>query len=97
MNTSNIKKYLPLGTVVTIKNNNFFYMIVGYTQKISDNTYDYIVVKYPIGFVDFNTLAFFNHENIEEIIYLGSYNDKMNKILKQIKDSEADLWVQLEF
>ena len=48
-------------------------------------------VKYPIGFVDFNTLAFFNHENIEEIIYLGSYNDKMNKILKQIKDSEVDL------
>ena len=45
MNTSNIKKYLPLGTIVTIKNNNFFYMIVGYTQKISDNTYDYIVVK----------------------------------------------------
>ena len=97
MNTSNIKKYLPLGTVVTIKNNDFFYMIVGYTQKISDNTYDYIVVKYPIGFVDFNTLAFFNHENIEEIIYLGSYNDKMNKILKQIKDSEVDLWVQLQF
>lgn len=91
MNTSNIKKYLPLGTVVTIKNNNFFYMIVGYTQRISDNTYDYIVVKYPIGFVDFNTLAFFNHENIEEIIYLGSYSDKMNKILKQIKDSEVDL------
>ena len=97
MNTSNIKKYLPLGTIVTIKNNDFFYMIVGYTQKISDNTYDYIVVKYPIGFVDFNTLAFFNHENIEEIIYLGSYNDKMNKILKQIKDSEVDLWVQLQF
>ena len=91
MNTSNIKKYLPLGTVVTIKSNDFFYMIVGYTQKISDNTYDYIVVKYPIGFVDFNTLAFFNHENIEEIIYLGSYNDKINKILKQIKDSEVDL------
>ena len=97
MNTSNIKKYLPLGTIVTIKNNDFFYMIVWYTQKISDNTYDYIVVKYPIGFVDFNTLAFFNHENIEEIIYLGSYNDKMNKILKQIKDSEVDLWVQLQF
>ena len=97
MNTSNIKKYLPLGTVVTIKNNDFFYMIVGYTQRISDNTYDYIVVKYPIGFVDFNTLAFFNHENIEEIIYLGSYNDKMNKILKQIKDSEVNLWVQLKF
>ena len=89
MNTSNIKKYLPLGSVVTIKNNDFFYMIVGYTQKISDNTYDYIVVKYPIGFVDFNTLAFLNHDNIETIIYLGSYNDKMNKILKQIKDSEV--------
>ena len=91
MNTSNIKKYLPLGTVITIKNNDFFYMIVGYTQKISDNTYDYIVVKYPIGFVDFNTLAFFNHDNIEEIIYLGSYNDKMNKILKQIKENEVNL------
>ncbi len=91
MNTSNIKKYLPLGTVITIKNNDFFYMIVGYTQKISDKTYDYIVVKYPVGFVDFNTLTFFNHDNIEEIIYLGSYNDKMNKILKQIKENEVNL------
>lgn len=91
MNTSNIKKYLPLGTVITIKNNDFFYMIVGYTQKISDKTYDYIVVKYPVGFVDFNTLTFFNHDNIETIIYLGSYNDKMNKILKQIKENEVNL------
>lgn len=89
MNTSNIKKYLPLGTVVSIINNDFFYMIIGYKQKFGDKTYDYIVVKYPIGFVDFNTLAFFNHENIETILYLGNYNEKMQSVLNRIKDSEV--------
>lgn len=91
MDTSTIKKYLPLASVVSVKNNGFFFMIIGYTQKISDNTYDYIVVKYPVGFVDINTLAFFNHDNIDKIIYLGSYNKEMKKILKQIKDSEVEL------
>lgn len=89
MNTSNIKKYLPLGTITTIKDNGFFYMIVGYTQKTDKIVYDYIAVKYPVGFTDLNTLVYFNHENIDKIIYLGNYNDKMNKILKQIKDNEV--------
>ena len=88
MNKKNFKKYLPLGSVVTIKNNNFFYMIVGYVKKINNKTYDYICVKYPIGFVDLNTMAFFNHNIIDLIIYLGNYNNEMKKVLELVKESE---------
>lgn len=85
MDTSTIKKYLPLASVVSVKNNGFFFMIIGYTQKIDNTTYDYIAVKYPVGLVSTDTLAFFNHDNIDKIIYLGSYNKEMKKILNQVK------------
>jgi hypothetical protein len=50
-------------------------MIVGYVKKINNKTYDYICVKYLIGFVDL-------------IIYLGNYNNEMKKILEIVKESE---------
>ncbi len=64
---------LPIGTVVKLKNIKKWVMIYGRHQiQISTtNIYDYLAVPYPEGNLSEEFNIFFNHETIEEVIYLG--------------------------
>lgn len=83
------EKYLPLGTVVTIKENLAMYMISGYVNEDEKGKMnDYIGVPYPYGMVSFNALYFFDHKDIETVVFTGMFDDKyefLNKILKSKK------------
>lgn len=83
----NMEKYLPIGSVCKIKNNNLQYIIIGYnSQSYEDKmyTYDYIAGVYPEGLTSFNKLHVFNHEDIVTVDFVG-YKDfnyeKLNKLL----------------
>lgn len=70
-----IKNYLPLGSVVRLKNGTRKLVIIGINQKGSDDkTYDYSSVLYPYGYLNSDELFLFNNSNIDEIIYNG-YSD----------------------
>jgi len=70
-----IKNYLPLGSVVRLKNGTRKLVIIGINQKGSDDkTYDYSSVLYPYGYLNSDELFLFNNSNIDEIIYKG-YSD----------------------
>ncbi len=72
-----MKTYLPIGTVVLLKNGEKKVMIYGRRQhRVTelDNEYDYIACLYPEGNIDENYMYLFNHEDIEQVVYRG-YSD----------------------
>ena len=82
-----IDKYLPIGTVCTLKGNNKKVMVIGFfSVEYNGNIkmYDYQGCAYPEGILLKNRLISFNHDDIERIDYLGFkdiLHDNFNKIL----------------
>lgn len=71
-------KYLPIGTICTVKNKNRKYMIIGYYSiKYSGNVkmYDYTGYPYPEGKLLETEAIAFNHSDIVNIDYLGYKSD----------------------
>lgn len=81
---------LPMGSVVRLKGADRSLMIVGRSQvQAGDENliYDYSGVIYPEGYLSRDKIALFNHEDIEEIRYVG-YMDliqrRFNELLEAI-------------
>ena len=81
-------KFLPIGSIVVLKGGEKTLMIYGRTQKIDDNPdlSDYIAVPYPEGNISKEYIYYFNHENIEKVIYKGYVNDKEVKLEKNLHE-----------
>ena len=73
----NTGKYLPIGSIVLLKNAKKKVMIIGSLPRIKDTEkfYDYSGCVYPVGVVDSDNLLAFNHEDID-IIYGYGYQDE---------------------
>ena len=71
-----MKSYLPIGSIVLLKNGKKKVMIYGRRQRrITDKyEYDYIACLYPEGNIDENFMYLFDNENIDKVIYRG-YSD----------------------
>lgn len=91
------EKYLPIGTVVMLKNGTKRVMITGFCaveEKNREKIWDYSGCIYPEGFLSSNQTCLFNHEQIQEIYHLGLSNDeeektfksKLNEIIKSTND-----------
>lgn len=88
------EKYLPIGTVVMLKDGKHRVMIIGFASSIDthpDQIFDYIGCLYPEGIFTFEQSLNFNHKDIEKIYSLG-YSDeeekqfkvKLNKLVNEI-------------
>ena len=66
---------LPIGSVVLLKDATKKLMIIGIMQvKESENkTYDYLAVPYPEGYLGQDTNFLFDHEDINDIIFVSSF------------------------
>ncbi len=68
------RAYLPIGSVVMLKNGNKRLMIFGIIQSEvgnPENEYDYIGVPYPEGSMGDEHQYLFYHKDIEEIYFRG--------------------------
>ena len=83
-----MKEYLPIGTVVLLKEGQKKIMIYGRRQKrvTDEHEYDYIACLYPEGNISEDYMYLFNHEDIETVVYRGysdaeeeSFVDYLNK------------------
>ncbi len=84
------KKYLPIGTVVLLKNSQKRLMIIGFCTfdgEDNEKIYDYSGCFFPEGLISSNQIFLFNHNQIERIYSMGfvdneakEFQDKLKKI-----------------
>lgn len=75
-------EYLPIGTVVKLKDADKLLFIAGYRIHSNDNPkkiYDYIGYLYPEGFLSKDKNILFNKEIIEKVFYYGYKNEDYEK------------------
>lgn len=82
-----IRDFLPIGSVVMLKNANKAIMIFGIKQMDSNDTsveYDYIGVLYPEGNIGSDFQYLFNHEDIQEVLFTGYETDEQKDFLDTV-------------
>ena len=85
-NESRYGKYLPIGTVVLLKEGKKRLMITGFCPATTNNgekkSYDYCGVVYPEGVVTMKETFLFDHAQIKKIFHMGLYKDEEEQAFK---------------
>ena len=79
------KEYLPIGSVVLLKNAKKRVMVTGFyvkEEEKSDKVYDYVGVMYPEGVIQSDKNLVFNNDQIEKI-YFSGFSDIEEQEFKQ--------------
>ena len=95
------EKYLPIGTVVLLKGGKKRAMITGFcsvAQENQDKIYDYSGCVYPEGYLSSNQVCLFDHDQIDQIFFVGfeddeekSFKEKLNTIVANLEaESKVD-------
>lgn len=94
-----LRKYLPIGTVVLLKNAKKRIMITGFCAVKEENKksqiFDYCGVLYPEGVVKVDQVCLFNHKQIEKVFHMGLYKDEeerafKKKLIQLVKENEKN-------
>jgi hypothetical protein len=79
--------YLPLGSIVRLKQGTKFMMIYGRCQTMPDGEeYDYLGCLYPEGYIRPETSFVFNHDAIEEVLHRGFVDEAEQQLLEKIRE-----------
>jgi len=89
-------EYLPIGSVVLLKNAIKKIMVIGImpshaTKDAIVNEYDYIGVTYPEGFVTTDNLLLFNHDKISDVVFTGYENPEREDFILRINDNMSKI------
>lgn len=79
------EKFLPIGTVVMLKEGTKRVMITGFCAIEGGDKrkiWDYSGCIYPEGFMDSKTTCLFDHDQINKIYHLGLKDDEEEKAFK---------------
>ena len=88
----NYEKYLPIGSVVMLKNGTKRLMITGFGIQPSDDEskiYDYCGCLFPEGVLDTEEVAVFNHEQIDKVYCIGFKDEEQEKFMQELKENLA--------
>ena len=85
-----MKKFLPIGFVVLLKDSKKRIMIVGVKQKQadSDKVWDYSACLYPEGIFDPDRLFLFDSEQIDRLYFLGMQDGEGLAFLDKLNHSD---------
>ena len=92
------KKYLPLGSVVLMKDAKKRIMITGYAVKApesGDRLWDYIGCLWPEGMIAPDKNLLFDHKDIQQIFAIG-YSDDEQKRFMSVLDKATEIKEQRE-
>lgn len=82
------KQFLPLGTIVSLKDSDKKLLIIGVHQKsVSNNSdilYDYCACLHPYGYVNSEDIFLFNNEKIDKIYFQGYYDNETEDYYEDI-------------
>lgn len=85
-----MKEFLPIGSVVLLKNAKKKIMITGFCMVDKSNSnkmYDYSGCLYPEGIINTSTNILFDHNQISDIYYIGFKNDEENEFKGKLKEA----------
>lgn len=83
-----MKNYLPIGSVVLLKEAKKRIMICGWMQKQADGTmYDYSGCLFPEGIINSDELLLFNDEEIEHLFFVGMQDQEQMEFAKRVKEA----------
>ena len=83
------EKFLPIGSVVILKDATKKIMITGYLsvdQNNKDVVYDYNGCVFPEGFLSSTQVLLFNHDQIKEIFFEGYVDSEQVAFAKRLND-----------
>ena len=83
-----MKEYLPLGSVVTLKEGEKKLMICGRVQREvrSRTVYDYCACLYPEGMIDSRSVNLFHQEDIDRIYHIGLQDQEESAFRHQMEE-----------
>ena len=84
------EKFLPVGTVVLLKEGSKRLMITGYCLASPANPkkiFDYAGCLFPEGFIRDNQVALFNHDDIQRVDHLGLIDDEQKEFCTKLKEA----------
>ena len=98
------ERFLPIGTVVMLKNGKKEVMITSYLvfskEAVSKNEkiemFEYGGCAYPEGILDSNSSLAFNHNQIDKIIHMGYINDRYKEVSKALNKEFNKVKEQVE-
>lgn len=85
------KKYLPLGSVVLMRDAKKRVMITGYavtSPDSGDKVWDYIGCLYPEGMVSPNKNLLFDHSQINKIFAVGYSDDEQKRFMSVLNKAD---------
>lgn len=89
------EKYLPIGTVVLLKNGNKKVMITTYLifpdQGKDTKMYDYGACTFPEGVIESGYAIAFNHDDIKEVVFLGCADDEQKRFSQLLLSNEEQI------
>lgn len=97
MNEYKDSVYLPLGTIVLLKDGNKKIMIIGFTviEENSEKMFDYLGCLYPEGVLSSSKNLLFNNSDIAEVVNVGYvdeeeyvFKNKLEAIVKKFNSIE---------
>ncbi len=86
------EKFLPIGTVVLLKEATKRIMITGYCSSVPediDKLYDYVGCLFPEGNLAGDQVALFDHDQIGSIVYNGLDDEEFKKFNIEVKKLAA--------
>lgn len=81
--------YLPVGSVVLLKDATKKIVIIGYSvvEEGSTEVWDYLGCVYPIGVIGMDKNLLFNKEQIDKVVFTGYSDEEGDIFMSQLKES----------
>lgn len=92
------KRFLPIGSVVQLKDSTARVMITGYLPISAQKpgyVWDYSGFHFPLGFVHLDDVYCFNHDQIERICSYGYRDLECDEFLEQLEAREQGIREQV--
>lgn len=85
-----MRKYLPVGSVVLLKGATKKSVIIGIMQNTVNKEgnvieHDYVGVMYPEGLLTPETMFLFNHDAITDVIFRGYENPERDELIEKLE------------
>lgn len=74
-----IEEYLPIGSIIKLKNIPSPYLII--TIYEDDKDKDYFAVPHPIGYTNIQYAKVIKKEDIEKVYFIGYIDNKYNELI----------------